>query len=251
MLLSAYIITKNEAAHIREVLVSLRGVDEIVVVDSGSTDGTADIARESGARVIVQPWLGFARQKDFALRQCSHEWVVNLDGDEILSPGAVERIRKVIASGAAMGYRIRRDDEFMGLSMGGSHCRPFLRVYRRTAARWDLQRTVHEHIEVPGHHPVIPGVIIHHKGYDTVPGYMDKLNRYAALKNQMWSSAGREGSVLRVLVSFPAALFKHLFLRRMVFSGIRGFVRAMMDAFYVFLGEAMAYERYRRARVPD
>lgn len=246
--LSAYLITKNEARHLEAVLASLAGVDEIIVVDSGSTDGTLEIARAAGARVIHQDWLGFAKQKDFALRQCAHEWVLNMDGDEILSPGAIPLIRKAIQEGASAGYRLARDDEFMGESMAWSHQRPFLRVYRRELATWDLNKTVHEHIVVPGAHPTIAGVVIHHKGYDTVTGYMDKLNRYAALKNVMWERNGRSGSAFRVLVAFPLAMFKHLFFRRMICSGPRGFVRAMQDSFYVFLAEAMAYERTRRAR---
>lgn len=187
--LSVYLITKNEGTHLSQVLASCDGADEIVVVDSGSTDRTLEIARAAGARVIHQDWLGFARQKDFALRQCQHEWVLNMDGDEILSAGAMPLIRQAIESGRAVGYRISRDDEFMGESMAVSHCRPFLRVYRRDQAAWDLNKTVHEHIEVPGPHPTIRGVIIHHKGYDSVSVYMDKLNRYAALKNVMWERA--------------------------------------------------------------
>lgn len=246
--LSVYLITKNEGTHLAEVLASCAGADEIVVVDSGSTDGTVEIARAAGAKVVHQDWLGFARQKDFALKQCRHEWVLNMDGDEILSAGAIPLIRQAIASGAAVGYRIARDDEFMGESMASSHCRPFLRVYRRDQAAWDLEKTVHEHIVVPGPHPTIPGVIINHKGYDKVTVYMDKLNRYAALKNVMWEKSGRGGSALRVWAAFPLALCKHLFLRRMILSGPRGFVRAMQDAFYVFLAEAMAYERTRRSQ---
>lgn len=248
MLISAYLITKNEAKHLAAVLASLAGVDEIVVVDSGSTDGTVEIARAAGARVIHQDWLGFAKQKDFALRQCAYEWVLNMDGDEILSAGAIPLIRQTVEGGKAFGYRIARDDEFMGETMARSHQRPFLRVYRRDHAVWDLEKTVHEHIVVPGPHSTIAGVRIHHKGYDTVTGYMDKLNRYAALKNVMWERSGRGGSAFRVLVAFPLALFKHLFFRRMICSGSRGYVRAMQDAFYVFLAEAMAYERTRRGR---
>ena len=246
--LSVYLITKNEGAHLAQVLAACAGADEIVVVDSGSTDRTVEIARAAGARVIHQDWLGFAKQKDFALRQCTHDWVLNMDGDEILSAGAIPLIRQAIASGKADAYRLARDDEFMGESMANSHCRPFLRVYRKDQATWDLHKTVHEHIIVPGKHATIPGIMIHHKGYDTVSFYMDKLNRYAALKNVMWEKSGRGGSVLRVLLAFPLAFFKHLFLRRMLFSGVRGFIRAMQDAFYVFLAEAMAYERTRRKK---
>ena len=246
--LSVYLITKNEEAHLADVLASCAGADEIIVVDSGSTDRTLEIAREAGARVIHQEWLGFARQKDFALKQCQHEWALNMDGDEILSTGAIPLIKQAIANGVAAGYRLARDDEFMGESMARSHCRPFLRVYRREQAVWDLEKTVHEHIVVPGKHPTIPGVVIHHKGYDKVTVYMDKLNRYAALKNVMWAKSGRGASAIRVFTIFPLALLKHLFFRRMIFSGARGFVRAMQDAFYVFLAEAMAYERTRRSQ---
>ncbi len=88
--LSAYLITLNEEAHLDEVLSSLAGADEILIVDSGSTDKTLAIAERHGARVIHQPWLGFARQKAFAMAQCRHDWVINLDGDEVLPPGGVE-----------------------------------------------------------------------------------------------------------------------------------------------------------------
>jgi hypothetical protein len=157
-------------------------------------------------------------------------------------------ISRAIGSGVARGCRVARDDEFMGESMAASHGRPFLRPYRGHQAAWDLNKTVHEHIEVPGSHSTIVGVVIHHKGYDSVTVYMDKLNRYAALKNVMWGRAGRGGLAVGVFAAFPLALFKHLLFRRMIFYGPREFVRAMQDAFYVFLSEAMAYERSRRRR---
>lgn len=100
------------------------------MVDSGSTDGTLEIARVAGARVIHQNWLGFARQKDFAFRQCQHGWVLNMNGDEILFAGAMPRIRQAIASGRAVRYRIARDDEYMGESMAASQCRKPIRQAR-------------------------------------------------------------------------------------------------------------------------
>ena len=84
MLLSAYLITLNEAEHLDEVLQALRGVDEIVLVDSGSTDATLDLARRHGARIVHQDWLGFSKQKAFAMSLCQGEWVLSMDGDEVL-----------------------------------------------------------------------------------------------------------------------------------------------------------------------
>lgn len=247
-MLSVYLVTKNEERHLAEVLASCRGADEIVVVDSGSTDRTVAIAEAAGARVFHQEWLGFAAQKNLALARCSHEWVLHLDGDEVLSPGAIALIRAAIASGSADGFLIRRDDRFMGESMSRSHLRPFLRLYRRAGARWDERQLVHEGVEVPGRRALLEGVVLIHHGYDTAEGYMQKLVRYAALKARMRHRDGRGASLARLLLAFPLGLAKHLFLRRMILSGPRGWVRAMQDAFYMFLVEAMLLEMGRRGR---
>ena len=246
--LTVYLITKNEERHLAEVLASCVGAEEILIVDSGSTDRTLEIARAAGARVVHQDWLGFAAQKNFALTQCRHEWVLHLDGDEVLSPGALALMKAAIASGRADGFYLRRDDRFMGESMSASHCRPFLRLYRRAGARWDERKLVHEHVAVPGRHELLPGVGLAHFGYDTVAGYMDKLNKYSVLKARMRHRDGRGYSFLRLVGAFPLGLVKHLFFRRMLFSGPRGWVRAMQDAYSMFLTEAMLLELARRER---
>ena len=246
--LTVYLITKNEEQHLAEVLAACAGADEILVVDSGSTDRTLEIARAAGARVVHQDWLGFAAQKNFALAQCAHDWVLHLDGDEVLSPGALDLIKAAIAGGRADGFYLRRDDRFMGASMSASHCRPFLRLYRRAGARWDERKLVHEHVDVPGRHELLPGVVLAHFGYDTVAGYMDKLNKYSVLKSRMRHRDGRGYSFWRLVGAFPLGLVKHLFFRRMIFSGPRGWVRAMQDAYSMFLTEAMLLEMARRER---
>ena len=247
--LSVYIITKNEAAYLKEVLESSAGVDEIVLVDSGSTDATCEIARAAGAKVIHQDWLGFAAQKNFALTQCSHPWVLHLDGDEILSTGAIHIIKQAILSPETNGYFLKRDDRFMGESMHASHCRPFLRVYRKDEARWDETKLVHEHVHVPGPHMLLGGVILSHYGYDSTHAYMNKLNHYSRLKSIMRDRDSRGYSFLRLVFSFPFGFLKHYFLRGMIFSGKRGFVRAMQDAYSIFLTEAMLLEIYRRKKL--
>lgn len=244
--LSVYLITKNEERHLAEVLAACQGADEIVVVDSGSTDRTVEIALAAGARVVRHDWLGFAAQKNLALAECRHGWVLHLDGDEVLSPGAMPLIRSAIASGRADGFLIRRDDRFMGESMAASHRRPFLRLYRKAGARWDERQLVHEGVTVPGRHALLDGAVLIHHGYDTVEGYMQKLVRYSVLKARMRHRDGRGCSLPRLVLAFPLGLAKHLFLRRMILSGPRGWVRAMQDAFSMFLTEAMLLEMRRR-----
>jgi glycosyltransferase involved in cell wall biosynthesis len=244
--LSVYVITKNEAAYLKEVLASCAGADEIVVVDSGSTDATCEIARAAGAKVIHHDWLGFAAQKNFALTQCSHPWVLHIDGDEILSEGAIRIIKAAISSLRANGYLIKRDDRFMGESMKASHCRPFLRLYLKEGAQWDERKLVHEHVRVAGPHKLLNGVILNHYGYDSTYAYMNKLNQYSKLKSIMRDRDHRGYSLLRLVFSFPIGFVKHYLLRGMIFSGKRGFVRATQDAYSMFLTEAMLLEIHKR-----
>jgi len=240
--LSVYLITKNEGRHLEEVLAACADADEIVILDSGSTDATLEIANRHAAKVFHQAWLGFAKQKNIALTHCTHEWVLHLDGDEVLSPGAIAKIKAAINADGANGYYLRRDDRFMGASMRSSHQRPFLRVYRKSEARWDEDKLVHEHVNVPKPHALINGVILKHYGYDQVAGCMDKLTRYSTLKSTMRIRDGKAFSYLRLLFSLPLGLIKHLFFRRMILSGPRGIVRGTMDAYSTFLTEAMVLE---------
>jgi len=240
--LSVYLITKNEGRHLEEVLSACADADEVVILDSGSTDATLEIASRYGAKVFHQPWLGFAKQKNVALTYCTHEWVLHLDGDEVLSSGAIAKIKAAINTDGASGYYLRRDDRFMGASMRSSHQRPFLRVYRKAEARWDEDKLVHEHVHVPKPHALINDVILKHYGYDQVAGYMDKLTRYSTLKSTMRVRDGKAFSYLRLLCALPLGLIKHMLFRRMIFSGPRGIVRGTMDAYSTFLTEAMVLE---------
>ena len=167
MLLSAYLITLNESEHLAEVLERLQGVDEIVVVDSGSTDGTQDIARRFGACVVHQDWLGFARQKAHAMSLCQGEWVLSMDGDEVLQLGAIDHIRTLIASTPMNGFTIPRHEVFMGRPMTRSRPDQMMRLYRKDKAEWDLVRLVHEHVEVQQPTGRIGPHMIHY-GNDTV-----------------------------------------------------------------------------------
>ncbi|TVP78752.1 MAG: glycosyltransferase family 2 protein [Gemmatimonadales bacterium] len=245
--ISVFLITRNEGAYLDQVLGSVEGADEIVLVDSGSTDDTVEIARRHGARVLHRDWPGYAEQKAFAMDQCTHDWVLNLDGDEVLPPGGLARIRERIARGDVNGLRLPHDDLFFGHSLRGHRHHRFLRVYRRSKVKWETWRKVHEKVEIE---PPVGrlDVVVRHHGYDTAHGYMEKLNDYSRLKALQREERGREFSQLRLVFIFPAMFLKFWLGRRMILSGFRGFTKAMIDAFHFFLTEAKLHERHHRRR---
>ncbi|MSR22157.1 MAG: glycosyltransferase family 2 protein [Gemmatimonadetes bacterium] len=242
--ITAYLITRNAERHLDEVLRSVEGVDDILVVDSGSTDATLEIARRHGARVIHQEWLGYARQKAFALRSCQGEWALNLDADEVLPPGALDAIRTRISRGDVNGIYLLHDDTFMGRPMPGKRL-PFLRVYRHAKARFDESMEVHERVHVEGPLDRLP-IPVRHYGYDSIQDYVDKLNRYSLLKAGQRAREGRPFSRSRLLLTLPLTFLKFYLLRRMCLAGWRGFIKAVVDSYYFFLTEAKLYEQAYR-----
>lgn len=240
--ISAYLITFNEAEHLDDVLTSLAGVDEIVIVDSGSSDNTLQIAQRHGARIIHQDWLGFAKQKAFAMQACQHEWLINLDGDEVLPPGAIDIIRANIMQYPDHCFAIQRDDYFMGASMTQRKMRFFKRIYPKSKSKWRETDLVHEHIDIQAPTRKLP-IVFTHYGYDTIEKMLLKMNQYANLKATQRSTDNRPHSSIRLLLIFPLMFLKVYLLNRHFLGGWRGFIRAWIQASYFFLTEAKLYER--------
>ena len=168
--LSVAIITRNEAANLPRTLASVRWANEIVVVDSGSTDATLDLAREAGARVFEESWKGFAAQKNSAIAHATGDWILSLDADEEVSPQLAQEIQALLAGEpASSAYRIPRLNHFLGcpLRHGGYWPDPKLRLFRRGAAQF-ADRPVHESMQMmesrralgpaprPYHPPLLP-----------------------------------------------------------------------------------------------
>ena len=249
MLLSVYLITLNESTHLAEVLERLQGVDEIVVVDSGSTDGTQDIARRYGARVVHNDWPGFSKQKAYAMSLCQGEWVLSMDGDEVLQAGAIAHIRQLIADTPYNGFSILRHEVFMGRLMTRRRGDQMMRLYRKDKAEWDLVRLVHEHVEVQQPTSRIAPHMLHY-GNDTIAKALGKINSYSGLKAQQKHNAGKRGSIGKALLS-PASYFVRYWLLRGYWKeGLPGFVYACLQAGYGFLGEAKLLELARTPRTP-
>ena len=182
--ISIAIITRNEAANIGDCLRSVAWADEIVVVDAGSTDDTAAICEKLGARVMHRDWTGFADQKQFALEQCSHPWVLSLDADERIRPELALSIRQLLAQErvAAEGYRIARRSYFLGRWI--RHCGWYpgyqVRLFRRDRTRVSRSR-VHEGFLVDGAVATLTGDIDHYS-HPTLHDSLGKLNRYSTLE---------------------------------------------------------------------
>ncbi len=249
MLLSAYLVTLNESAHLAQVLEQLQGVDEIVVVDSGSTDGTQDIARRYGARVVHNDWPGFAKQKAYAMSLCQGEWVLSMDGDEVLQAGTIAHIRALIADTPYNGFSIPRHEVFMGRAMTHSRGDQMMRLYRKDKAEWDLVRLVHEHVEVQQPTSRITPYMLHY-GNDTIAKALGKINSYSSLKAQQKFNAGQRGSVGKMLLSPISYFVRYWLLRGYWKEGLPGLVYACLQAGYGLLGEAKLLELQRRPPQP-
>ncbi|MFB3916406.1 MAG: glycosyltransferase family 2 protein [Terriglobales bacterium] len=249
--LSLAIVAMNEEANIGRTLESVRWADEIVLVDSGSTDQTCDIARQYGAKVIVEPWRGYTAQKNYALEQCTQDWVLSLDADEEVSPGLAEEIRKVIADPSSVSaYWMPRKNLFLGrpLRFGGYYPDPKMRLFRRGHAVV-AGADPHDRIEL------VEGVgrgtgrlrnpLIHY-AYPTLSYYMDHMNRYSSLGAKAAVAKGhRSFSVLNIVFRPLLTFIYNYFVRLGFLDGREGLLQHLYHATYVSNKYAKAWELAR------
>jgi glycosyltransferase involved in cell wall biosynthesis len=234
MPLSVAIITRNAASQLDGCLASVAFADEIVVVDSGSTDRTVELAARRGARVIAREWLGFGPQKQFAVASASHDWVLCLDADERLSDTLRESILDELKAPRGLVYAMPRCNRFLGrwLRHGEGYPDWSVRLFHRAHARWS-DDAVHEKI-VTGQ----PVVRLHgdllHDSAETLEKYLDKQNRYTTLQAELLRSAGRRASVAQLLLS-PALRFVKFYLVRLGFlDGVPGLVHIAIGCMNTF-----------------
>ena len=230
MKLSAIIITKNEAANIASCLAGIAFCDERIVVDSGSDDGTVDIARAAGATVVAHPWEGFGAQKNFALSQARGEWVLSIDADELVSAPLAAEILSTIGSAAADGYEIARLSTFLGRPMRHSGWFPdyVLRLFRREKARF-TNDLVHERVVCTGRVARLACTLDHHP-VRRLEEAIYRLDSYSSAGAVMLANSSRR-------ISFGSGITHGLwsFLRAYVWrlgflDGREGFLLAVANA---------------------
>jgi glycosyltransferase involved in cell wall biosynthesis len=234
--LSACIITLNEADRIGACLDSLAFCDEIVVVDSGSTDGTRELAAARGARVLEHPFAGYRTQKDFAVGEARHDWVLCLDADERVTPALRASIEAARDAGfaAAAGYRFARATEYFGafLRHGNAYPDRVLRLFDRRHGGWRGEREIHEHVSVDGGVATLAGEL-EHRAYRSLDDQLTRYRRYATLMAADMHACGRRARLLD-MVTHPAWRFLRGFVLRAGYrDGWRGFLFACMEADYV------------------
>jgi glycosyltransferase involved in cell wall biosynthesis len=233
--ISATIITLNEQDNLPRALESLGCCDEIVVVDSGSTDQTVEVARRLGARVVERAWPGYARQKNFAAEQATHDWILALDADECLSDALRREIEEIKQRGARHdAYRFPRLAQYCGQWIRHSGWYPDrkVRFYDRRKARW-VGDYVHESVRVEGSVGTLSGDLLHYT-CPTFSRHIERVHRYTTLAAQEMAAAGRGVSLTRLLAAPPWAFVRSYFLQRGFLDGGNGFLIASMAAFYVF-----------------
>lgn len=251
--LSVCLITYNEEANLPRCVASANFADEIVVVDSGSTDRTVALAVEAGCRVIEQPFLGYAAQKNLAVQAASHQWVLCLDADEWLLPGAGAAIQEALASRRpeVAGYALKRHTYYLGdwVNHGGWWPEYRLRLYDRQRGEW-VGNSLHEEVELRGEVARLD-VEVGHWSYRDITHHIGKVNAYTSLRAQNWQDRQRTSVGYLELIGRPLGRFCRMFLLKGGWrEGHRGLIIASIGAFYVFAKYAKLWEQQRGCPPP-
>jgi len=244
--LSVVMICHNEEGSLEKSLASVQWADEIVVVDSFSTDRTVEIARRYTEKVVQHPWQGYGRQKNLALDRVAGPWVLSLDADEVVTPELAVEIRGLLAGRPERcGYSIPRVTWYLG--------RPLrhvwypdrkLRLFRKGQAVWG-EESVHERLRLDGPPGRLTAPLVHHS-FDSIEDHVHTLQRYTTLGALDLFRSGRRFSVLRLLGS-PLALFvKQFFLKRGLLDGFPGLIACGISGMHEFVKYAKLYELQRK-----
>ncbi|SFI34784.1 Glycosyltransferase involved in cell wall bisynthesis [Bosea sp. OK403] len=251
--LSIFIITRDEADRIARTIEAVRALsDDILVVDSGSTDGTQAIAESLGARVVFNPWPGYGPQKRFAEDLCRHDWLLNLDADEVVPTDLATEITELFSQGqpAADAYKLRIAEIFPGEPAPHrfAYALSPVRLYRKAKGRYSPS-PVHDRVDLAPDARVarLKGTV-HHYSVRSLGEQMDKLNGYSDAQADDLDRRNATLSVFRLVAEFPANFIKAYIGRRHALRGVYGFMTAMNYAFYRYLRVAKHWERRLQRR---
>jgi len=254
MKVSAVIISFNEEDNIRAACESVKWADEILVVDSESTDATCEISAECGARVIKRPWPGFSAQKQFATDAATHDWIFSLDADERVSDelkASITAIHDCDGPPKADGYRIARRTFYMNqwIKGGGWYPNYQLRLFDRRRGRW-RERLIHESVVMDDGARVetLPGDLLHYTVRDAAEHKKMIEERYAPLGARQMFIEGKRTSPLKIALARPLAFLRSFILKGGFRDGLAGMTIAKFAAHHDFLKHSLLWELQRSKR---
>ena len=245
--LSVYILTLNEQARLPRTLEAARQVaDEIIVVDSGSTDKTCEIAERYGAKVIFHRWKNISSQKKYAQMQCANDLVLSLDADEVLSDKLIKEILAVKEKRTADAYKIKIADMMPGDKKPSLFAKTYnlVRLYDRTKSTMPDDLTHDRVVLGQGVVPVQLKSLVYHYSYLTLSKTWDKYNAYTDELVKTAVATGKSYSFLRLIFEFPYQFLRYYFLKKMFLQGRFGFINAVTISYFRFLKIAKWQEYY-------
>ena len=255
MKISAVIITFNEEDRLPETLASLRGIaDEIVVIDSFSTDRTAEIAKQNQAHFYQNRFKDYGQQKNFAMQKAGHEWILNLDADERVSPElkkALLQLKEKPPAAEVSAFAIKRKAFYLGrwVTHSGWYPDRKVRLFRKNAASW--QGRIHEKLIVTGQVASLPGDILHYT-YRDISDHVQRLNRYSSFQAEEIVTQGKKFLWLRLFILPPVTFLRHYLWRLGFIDGFTGLVIAAISSWGTALKyyKAIALKRPPASRIP-
>lgn len=237
--ITGLVLTHNSEATLEECLESLKWLDEIVLIDDESTDQTREIAKKHNACVYIRKLDDFSSQRNFGLSQCSNDWVLVLDSDEIVSKGLQEEVETLFTKPISeSGFRIPRKNLFMGVWIRSLYPDYGLRLFLRKQARYS--GAVHESLAVEGTIGKLINPMIH-TSYRSIEEIIQKTNHYTTISAHQMFAKGKRASLLDLIIRPASTFMKNYFLKRGFLDGFPGFILHVLYGYYTFIKYAKLY----------
>ena len=250
--ISACIITYNEEKNIRRCLESLKWVEEVIVVDSMSSDSTVSLCREFSVSVIQKSWEGHVKQKNFAIAQASNDWILSLDADERVTPELREEIERCLSeeSNRVDGYYFRRHSYYLGkwINHGGWYPDYKLRLFKKSRGKWG-GKDPHDKVILEGTTKYLKAEL-HHFVYQNLSHQIQTVDNFSTITAHGLDSEGERFTVSKLLSRPPLKFLGTYFLKKGFLDGIPGLIISVVSSFYVFLRYAKLWEKQRQDNAP-
>jgi glycosyltransferase involved in cell wall biosynthesis len=233
MSISVIIIAKNEADNLQLSLPKLHWCDDIVLVNDNSTDNTLEIAEQFGCKIFNRAFDGFGTQKQYAVSKAAHQWILNIDADEVLSDELIKEILSIdFKNTATVGYTIPIRHVFLGkVFLHGKESNfKHLRLFNKLSGNFDDAK-VHEKVRINGPISALKNVVLHYS-YKDLKHYFDKFNQYTSIGAIKLKEKGKSRSLMLTVASFPFYFLKHFFVYRNFMNGKSGFIWSYLSAWY-------------------